>query len=203
MMSWRILLCCASLLPPFAWADGPAMTRVLQQSPTLAHFDFCWGGTCAEVIPASLTPQEWEGVRALFHPAPRDAAAEREAVRQAIGRLEGIMGPKTGTAQDKAGTFGNGDWPGQLDCNDEAANSTTYMRLLQADGLLRHHEILDTTTRGGFLIFGRHSAAVIREVASGERFAVDSWFYDNGQPAVILPLATWAAGWKPQGTRAR
>lgn len=108
--------------------------------------------------------------------------------------------PKTGTAGDRAGTFGNSAWPGQLDCNDEATNSTTYMRMMQTDGLIRFHTILDTRTRGGFLIFGRHSTAVIGETATGQRFAVDSWFYDNGHPAVILPLATWQAGWKPSNT---
>lgn len=30
-----------------------------------------------------------------------------------------------------------------------------------------------------------------------ERFAVDSWFVDNGQPAVILPLADWLQGEGP------
>lgn len=29
------------------------------------------------------------------------------------------------------------------------------------------------------------------------RFAVDSWFYDNGLPAAILPLADWNAGEGP------
>ena len=35
--------------------------------------------------------------------------------------------------------------------------------------------------------------------ADGEvpRFVVDSWFVDNGQPAVILPLAEWKEGAGP------
>lgn len=196
-MNWKIALCCFSLGSPAALADAPAMTRVLQQTPQIAAFDVCWGGTCAEVVRTGLTPEEWQRVRALFQPMPADAVAERETLRHAIGLLESLVGPRTGTAQDKAGTFGNGAWPGQLDCNDETANTTTYLRLMQADGLLRFHRILDTITRGGFLIFGRHSAAVIQELASGEKYAVDTWFYDNGQPAVILPLTLWARGWKP------
>lgn len=34
-------------------------------------------------------------------------------------------------------------------------------------------------------------------VAPGARFAVDSWFVDHGEPAVILPLADWLKGEGP------
>jgi hypothetical protein len=203
--SWfeRTLLTLALLAFPFAsLADAVAMTRVLKEQPTRENFSFCWGGTCAAVEKVGLTAEEWARVRALFDPLPADAASERETIRHALGLLESIVGPKTGTAGDRAGTFGNSAFPGQLDCNDEAANSTTYMRLMRADGLIRFHDILDTKTRGGFLIFGRHSTAVIVETGTMQRYAVDSWFYDNGQPATILPLETWQAGWKPDNSTA-
>jgi hypothetical protein len=203
--SWfsRTLLILILLTCPLAsLADASAMTRVLRETPTLEKFSFCWGGTCAAIEQVNVTQAEWARVRALFEPLPADAASERDTMRRAIGLLESIVGPKTGTAGDKAGTFGNSAWPGQLDCNDEATNSTSYMRLMRADGLIRFHEILDTKTRGGFLIFGRHSTAVIAETGSMKRYAVDSWFYDNGQPATILPLETWQAGWKPDNSAA-
>lgn len=190
------------LLPLMTEADANDMTRILHETPTPQSFHFCWGGTCAGIETVSLSDAEWDRVRALFAPLPADAEAERETIRQAIGLLETIVGPKTGTSGDRAGTFGNSAYPGQLDCNDEATNSTNYMRMMQADGLLRFHDILDTKTRGGFLFFGRHSTAVITEKGSSRKFAVDSWFYDNGVPATILPLDTWLAGWKPGNTTA-
>jgi hypothetical protein len=188
--------------PLAAAADADAMTRILKETPTPQRFSFCWGGTCAAIEQVGLTPTEWSQVRGMFDPMPRDAESERETVRAAIGLLESIVGSKTGTSGDRAGTFGNSAWPGQLDCNDEATNSTNYMRMMHADGLMRFHEILDTKTRGGFLIFGRHSTAVIAETGSMKKFAVDSWFYDNGKPATILPLDTWQAGWKPDNSAA-
>lgn len=197
IVSFALLAC-----PIASVADADTMTRVLKETPTIQRFSFCWGGTCAAVEQVGVTEEEWSHVRALFDPQPADAAAEREAIRNAIGLLESIVGPKTGTAGDRAGTFGNAAWPGQLDCNDEATNSTSYMRLMRAGGLIRFHEILDTKTRGGFLIFGRHSTAVIAETGTTKRFAVDSWFYDNGKPATILPLDTWQAGWKPDNSPA-
>lgn len=201
---WQVAWFAAGLLfATAASADAEAMNRVLRQPAQLEKFDVCWGGTCAGVVQTGLTRQEWQQVRKLFDPLPEHAEAERATIRTAIGLLERILGPKTGTAQDKAGTFGNSAWPGQLDCNDETANTTTYLRLMLADGLIHFHRILDTTTRGGFLIFGRHSTAAIQQTATGEKFAVDSWFFDNGHPAVIIPLETWADGWKPDNSAAR
>ncbi len=190
------------LWPMLAHADAPAMTRVLQETPRIEKFLFCDGGTCAEVKTVSLIEDEWQQVAELFEDPPQNAEEERQVIVLAIGRMEAIVGPKTGTATDKGGTFGNSAYPGQLDCNDEATNSTNYMRLMAQRDLLRFHKIEDTTTRGGFLIFGRHSTAVIRDAESQKAYAVDSWFYDNGQPAVVLPLDLWLNGWKPGNSSA-
>jgi hypothetical protein len=191
--------CCSllSLLPLAGWADGDVITRVLHQNPTPQHFEHCQGGGCAEVETVALSAQEWQPVRAIFDPPATDAEAERKLIAQAVGMLERIVGPKTGTATDRAGTFGNSGYPGQLDCNDESTNSTTYMRMMAKDGLLHFHEVVDTKTRGFFFNGWPHTTAVIREIASGRKFAVDSWFYDNGVPAVVLPLEVWQGGWRP------
>lgn len=136
------------LLPSFAWADVPTMTRMLKEEAHIGKFQFCNGGTCADVKTVGLGNGEWQRVRDLFNPLPETAEQEREVLRQAIG-------------------------------------------------LLRFHHVEDTETRGGFLIFGRHSTAAIRDIASGKLYAVDSWFFDNGVPAVVLPLEVWQNGWRP------
>lgn len=38
---------------------------------------------------------------------------------------------------------------------------------------------------------------VAEKAAEPERFVVDSWFVDNGRPAVIMPLASWLQGEGP------
>lgn len=198
----RLLFYSLLLLPALAWADAPAMTAVLKAEAKIGKFQFCNGGMCAEVKTVGLNDAEWQQVRDLFEPLPSSAEQEREVLRQAIGLMERIVGAKTGTSTDRGGTFGNSAYPGQLDCNDEASNSTTYMRLMLGDGLLHFHHIEDTRTRGGFLIFGRHSTAAIRDLASGKLYAVDSWFHDNGVPAEVLPLDVWQNGWRPANTAA-
>lgn len=186
-----------------SYADGAAIRRVLYQQATLSGFEVCHGGGCAVVDRVALDEEEWQQAVAAFVPLPQNAEDERRCIAAAIGSLERIIGAKTATATDRGGTFGNADYPGQLDCNDEAANSTTYLKLLQQAGHIRHHEIIDIKVRGFFFNGWPHTTAAIREVQSGQRYAVDSWFYDNGVPAVIVPLETWKAGWRPKDSAAR
>jgi hypothetical protein len=173
------------------------ITRVLKQVPTLERFEFCQGGGCAEVDSVGVLEDEWKRVREVLTPAAASAEGEREKIKQAIGLMERIIGPKTGTDSDRGGTFGNAHYPGQLDCNDEATNTTTYLKLMLKDGLLHFHHPVDTKTRGFFLNGWPHTTAVIQENEGDKKFAVDSWFYDNGVPPVIIPLEQWRSGWKP------
>lgn len=181
-------------------ADLSDMSRIFRQTPSLSAFEVCFGGGCAEVRSLALTTEEWQKVSAIFDNAPVDAAQERELIAKAIAQLEIIVGEKIGTSNDLAGTFFEGLLSGQLDCNDESINSTTYMRLMRQTGLLNWHEIEDTRTRNFFFNGWPHSTAVIRDTQSNTRFAVDSWFYDNGVPPVIVPFKEWKAGYRPADT---
>ena len=181
-------------------ADVADINRIFHQKPSLNQFEICQGGGCAQADKISLTPAEWQPIAILFLPMPANAQAERMQIALAIGLLEDIIGKKIGTSGDLAGTF-NGDYQGQQDCNDEAINSTTYMRLLKQDGLMQFHEIEDMRTRNFFFTGWPHTTAVIREIKTGtkagERFAVDSWFYDNGHAASIIPFEQWKANYQP------
>jgi len=182
---------------PLAHADLNDINRIYHSTPTLAAFEICQGGGCAQFDQLSLTPAEWDNVTRHFVPLPANAQVERDAIAQAIGVLEDIVGTKIGTAADRAGTFNNSDYLHQQDCNDEAINSTTYMRLMQQAGLLHFHRILDTRTRKFFFTGWPHSTAVIQEIESHAEYAVDSWFYDNSYPATIVPMAQWKEGYIP------
>ena len=175
------------------------ITQIYQQVPSMDGFSICMGGGCAEIRHVSLTEQEWLVISSIFAQTAGtpDAGQERDMISRAIAALEKIVGDKTGTATDLAGTFGNSDHPGQLDCNDEAINSTTYMRLMRQKGLIKLHEVEDMRTRNFFFTGWPHSTAVIHDIATKERYAVDSWFYDNGHPATIVPFSQWKSGYTP------
>lgn len=183
-------------------ADPVAMNQVLQQTPSLNSFDICHAGGCEEVARVSLNIDEWNTISELFQTPAETAEDERELISLAIGMFETFVGVKTRTENDLGGTFSGFNVPGQLDCNDEAINSTTYMKLLSQAGFLKFHHVIDTKRRGYFLDRWPHSTAAIEENASKQRYAVDSWFYDNGSPAVIIPLEQWKDGWKPEDSTA-
>lgn len=197
---FKLVLAILMAYSGFAQADFSDITKIYRQAPHLSGFEICAGGGCAEVKQVALSDEDWQKVVQIFsqHGQVMDAAQERALIAIAIGMMETIVGQKTATNTDLAGTFGNSDHAGQLDCNDEAINSTSYMRLMRAHGLIKFHEISDMRTRNFFFTGWPHSTAVIREIATGEIFAVDSWFYDNGLPATIVPFSEWKAGYIPK-----
>lgn len=190
-----------------AQAELTDISRIFRQIPSLNAFEICQGGGCAQVSTTSLTELEWNAATRIFSaPAKniqeksaeeKSEAVERQKIAQAIGMLEEMVGKKIGTTADLAGTFFDGKLTGQQDCNDEAINSTTYMRLLKQKGLMPVHEIEDMRTRNFFFTGWPHTTAVIREIKTGERYAVDSWFYDNGHAATIVTFKQWKANFQP------
>ncbi|MGH8728743.1 MAG: hypothetical protein ACREV9_11455 [Burkholderiales bacterium] len=162
-------------------------------SAETVSFSVCFEHGCANSVSITLGPSDWEIIRKLFADV-KDAEVERERIAQSIAALETLASGNIGAA-DRGGT--GLAYPGQMDCIDESTNSTNYLKLLAHDGLLRWHRVEERATRG-WLIFGwPHTTAVISEQATGERFAVDSWFYDNGIAPVIVPLEEWRRGWNP------
>lgn len=139
-----------------------------------------------------LAPDDWQAVRALFAPNA-SASDERQSIGRAIALLESRVGDITGTWRDLAGNVAGAGKPGQLDCISESKNTTTYLTLMARDGLLKNHNVEARRVRRPW-IFDVHWTAVIREAGTGQRFAVDSWFLDNGQPPHVQPLEEWLSG---------
>jgi hypothetical protein len=148
-------------------------------------------------VTRSLTRQEWQRVTAFLLPAAHSAAEERHAIARSIAMMESLVGSKTGTGLDKGGNLAGFGQPGQMDCIDESTNATTYLRMLETEGLLRFHTVVDRSTRFGLFVGMPHTTAVIRETGTRRRYAVDSWFFDNGQPPAIVELSEWKSGWRP------
>jgi hypothetical protein len=160
------------------------------------RFSFCYHGSCAETTVTGFSNSEWQRVRKVFL-ARTTAAGERVYIRKAIALMEQIIGEKTGTDIDRAGTFEHLGEEGQLDCIDESTNTTFYLMMLVNDGLIRWHSVEDRSSRGFFLRGWPHTTAVIRDRHSDTQYAVDSWFLDNGKPPYIIPLEKWEDGWEP------
>jgi hypothetical protein len=135
--------------------------------------------------------------RLLF--AADDAAGERQRLAEALGRLYAWAGQQSEIRNDKGGNYADEAVSGRMDCIDHSTTTTRLLRVLEARGYLRWHRVVEPMMRSVALIFAPHHSAVIETLGDGEveAFAVDSWFVDNGQPAVILPLADWKKGAGP------
>lgn len=166
---------------------------------TVAEFPHCQGYGCPRHTIVSLNAKSWNQLGKIFAPPSKSAKQERERIAKAIGLFERKVGPLTHTDVDVGGTFGQ-TGEGQLDCVDESTNATVYLSLMQKKGWLKFHTIDQPQVRTPFTT-GKwpHQTAAITEIKTGARYAVDSWFGDNGKPAHVVPLGDWVMGWKPEG----
>lgn len=122
-------------------------------------------------------------------------AEERRAVAYAIAWFEKTVGDRIGTSVDRPGMdfFGSGD-PTQFDCVDEATNTTSYLLVLQDAGLLKHHRVDAPFAKENYLrgVAGwTHWTAVLRETETNQRWAVDSWAYENGENPIVAKAEEW------------
>ncbi|HHH45254.1 MAG TPA: hypothetical protein ENK49_14060 [Gammaproteobacteria bacterium] len=161
-------------------------------APAPPPFYSCTDYHCDEGETVSLSAAQWQEIRALFA-ATSNAQEERQQIRKAIALLETQVGAITGTSRDLAKNVAGAGLPGQLDCISESKNTTTYLRLMNEDGLLHWHTVEERHLRHPWIL-DLHWSAVIRDRDTGQRYAVDSWFLDNGQPPYIQPLEQWLSG---------
>ena len=130
----------------------------------------------------------------------QDAAQERAVLAPVIGRMLGWAGEQSPISADKGGNLADEAVYGKMDCIDHSTTTTRLLRMIERRGWLRFHRVAEPVLRTNFLVF-EHYSAQIEVVAPSEGdpvlYVVDSWFFDNGQPAVVMPLKDWQAGEGP------
>jgi hypothetical protein len=191
-----VLLAALAVFSPPAAADVFNREDVILD-PHPERFSVCYNGSCQELAVTGVDLLQWQQVKAPFSPPALDPETERRQIARAVALMERFVGPLTDTSHDleknDAGVAGE-NW---MDCIDESTNTTSYLKMFAANRLLRWHTVEDRQTRGWFLFGYPHTSAVIRDTQSGRLYAVDSWFYRNGEPPVVLPVEVWRNGWQP------
>ena len=160
----------------------------------------CYGYGCLVETDVNVTEVQLKLVAQKLSVAV-DAADERKILSSVMGLLYGWGGEKSPIHNDRGGNYADEGVSGSMDCIDHSTTSTRFLNLLERRGMLRWHRVLPPDVRRTFYVF-EHYAAVIEERflvldAEPRRFVVDSWFVDNGKPAVILPLEEWKNGAGP------
>lgn len=157
----------------------------------------CHAYTCKMQTKFTFKDADITEIKSIFKKVAKDASAaeERRAVAYAIGWMENRVGKAIGTSVDRPGMDfkASGD-PTQQDCVDESTNTTSYMLVLQNNGLLKHHTVgtpfsKDQLWRG--VAGWTHWTAVLHETKTAQRWAVDSWIYENGENPAIVETEKW------------
>jgi hypothetical protein len=174
----------------------------------------CYNYGCVAEAPVRYTESQLAWARKAMS-AAKNAEQERAALGAVIGRFYYWAGRQTPIYADKRGNYLDDAVPGSMDCIDHSTTTTRLLTMMDRRGMLRFHQVQQPARRARFFIFD-HFSAVIEELPPNwlprakirheeeapdeikpERFAVDSWFVDNGKPAVILPLEDWKDGAGP------
>ncbi len=163
--------------------------------PNQTEFQSCRAYGCQKIDTIALTKKEWKLIEKPFRTRSKSSEEEREKIAQAIASFEQIVGEINGTSEDVRGTFQQtGHW--QQDCVDESTNTSIYLKVLEARENLTFHTVSVPQSRVPFMRWP-HQSAVITENETGQKYAVDSWFHDNGHPPEIIAFELWKRGWKP------
>ena len=156
----------------------------------------CFDYACAHEAQARFDAATLETVARRIALA-QDAADERTRIAEAVALLYLAAGEQTPIWRDRGGNRNDDtDVAGAMDCIDHSTNTTTFLRLMERAGMLRFHRAAEPVRRVRYFVAEHWSARVV-ETASGGEYAVDSWFFDPGNPAVVMPLQAWRDGEAP------
>lgn len=165
---------------------------------TAAHGDeaaICYDYGCASTATVHFRGAHLLHIKNLLSQAD-SAAAERQAIAQAIGVMQVFAGEQSPIFNDKGGNLDDDGVAGRMDCVDHAHTTSAFLNLLAGRGWLKFHEIREPASRP-YLLISSHWAAHIAEIENGQEFIVDAWFFDHGHPASIFALEDWMNGAEP------
>jgi hypothetical protein len=163
-----------------------ALSTPLAAAPYFVH---CYDFGCKSTQELHYSTEHWQEISAIFNQGNLDRQQEKQAIRRAVAVMERISGELSATHLDKAGNYPGYDLARQMDCIDESTNTFQYLQALEEMQLLKWHRVEQKHRRNVW--FNTHWTAIISEVGSKARFAVDSWYRDNGEMPYLQPLAEW------------
>jgi hypothetical protein len=181
-----------------AGMDPEIMQRFQELSlpvPTLTRVVACHGFACKYRTEIGFDDTDHVALKKMMAKAGATPEIERKATAEAVAWFGRRIAPETGTAGAKAraGPFSSGD-RSQIDCVESALNTTSLLLMLQGLGLFRHHRVEPTASRWRPLDLEVHSTAVLTDLRTGVKWAVDSWVSDSGQLPDVRPLSEWQKG---------
>lgn len=155
-------------------------------------FTYCHGYSCSRTLRVGFSNHEWKQISKIFQKKSKTAKEERLKIAQAIALMETYTGKLAGTSDDLAKAPIRRVSFQELDCIDETINTTKYLKFMADAKFLKFHTVGFPAYKGGFVngVYP-HNTATIKEIATGEEFAIDSYIYKNGERPNIRGLDNW------------
>ncbi len=189
------------------------------EPPKANRITVCHAYTCKMQTPYTFSRQDIAEISAVMRKIKRNdtPAEERRAIAYAIANIEVKVGKKLGI-KDRAGMqFSASGDPEQLDCVDVATNTTSYLLVMKANGLITHHTVEGTMSKENLakgivqlnpVKYWPHWSAVLKDTTTGQKWAVDRWPFDQGENPAVQKIEEWyipddgSDPKKPQSTQA-
>lgn len=186
-----------AVLLPIGLAMAGCTSVTSNYTDAMRHVDtariyVCHGFDCRRKTRYDISRADRARYASIMAAGRKSPAAERNAIARAEMFFEERAARAIGARDGPASSIGQTARAGQMDCIDESTNTHSLLRYLAKNGWLKFHEVLPNVSRG-FFADGRypHSTAVIRDIRTGLKWAVDSWFGPTGARPDILPLDKW------------
>lgn len=166
-------------------AEEPAMR--------LDAVPFSWGTGGAFTTSLRIDDGAWADVTGAFRPEPQTPPAERLAIARAVHRLQLVACEQTPVKHAMGFSEVDSAGQGRMDCVDCSTATTRFLQLLDQQGLIRRHEVMQALWRYAGGVLPVHRGAVIRDRATGERFVVDPWLAPYRDAPAVIALDRWKA----------
>ena len=188
-----VLLCGLTQSYAYDLSIASAYAGLSLTLPTTKLVVVCHGFGCDYRTDIGLSVDDRAQLAQLLAPGRASADAERRAVAVAAVWFDRRVGPAAGTTRRiaRAGVLTQ-QGRGQMDCIDTSRNMTSLFLIIDQLHLFHYHKVEGPEARG-FLLDGRgpHATAVLRDIHTGRKWAIDSWTHRYGERPDVLPLDQW------------
>ena len=199
-------------LKPFFFASLIALSSCAWAQTKIS---VCYNYSCAAETEITFSKAQLQKFKRKLN-AASSSVLERKILANVLAEMYRISGRQSPIHVDKAGNANDESLNGSMDCIDHSTTVTRFLQLLVEIKALRYHQPLEPVMRSRF-IFTHYSAAIeeklpnwpkprrsplenstdLPDEATPNRFAVDAWFVDHGEPPYIMPLEEWMNGGGP------
>ena len=172
------------------------------EAPNGNQITVCHAYSCKMQTPYTFSKKDLAEIRAVMARTKKANTPfeERRAIAYAIAHIEVKIGKKLGI-KDRAGMqfYASGD-PEQLDCVDVATNTTSYLLVMQQNGMLKYHTVQGTMSKENLakglaqldpVKYWPHWSAIIMDKTTGQKWAVDRWPFDQGENPAVVKVEEW------------